>query len=63
MKLDTLPRMTAAVGLYMQFGFVETEPYYNTPLEGTKFLSCNLDDWANKRLTDKDQASGSRQTR
>ncbi|KAF2100095.1 N-acetyltransferase [Rhizodiscina lignyota] len=46
MKLDTLPRMSAAVSLYKQFGFVDTEPYYDTPLEGTRFLSCNLDQWA-----------------
>lgn len=56
MKLDTLPRMTAAVGLYKQFGFVETDAYYDTPLEGTKFLTCNLDDWASRMSTDGNQA-------
>jgi hypothetical protein len=30
---------------------VETEPYYKTPLEGTKFLSCDLDRWAATRAS------------
>ncbi|CAF0952092.1 unnamed protein product [Adineta ricciae] len=41
-KLDTLPSMKSAIGLYKKLGFVETEPYYNTPLEGTIFLTLSL---------------------
>lgn len=42
MRLDTLPRMAAAVGLYRSFGFVDVEPYYVTPLAGTHFLELDL---------------------
>lgn len=38
-KLDTLPHMTAAIALYKRIGFVECEKYYDTPIEGTVFLS------------------------
>jgi putative acetyltransferase len=31
MKLDTLSKMPAAVGLYKSFGFVETKPYNYNP--------------------------------
>ena len=41
-KLDTLPSMTAAVALYQQLGFKPTDPYYHTPLPGTKFLARKL---------------------
>lgn len=43
-KLDTLPNMDAAIGLYKKFGFVETEAYYNTPLKETIFLTLSLND-------------------
>ena len=42
MKLDTLPRMQAAIRLYEDFGFVRIPAYYETPLEGTVFMSCDL---------------------
>ena len=42
MRLDTLPSMTAAVGLYHSLGFVDILAYYATPLEGTRFLSLSL---------------------
>jgi ribosomal protein S18 acetylase RimI-like enzyme len=42
MKLDTLPSMVGARKLYSGLGFVECERYYNTPVEGTMFLSLNL---------------------
>jgi putative acetyltransferase len=32
-KLDTLSKMSAAVGLYKSFGFVETKPYNYNPHE------------------------------
>lgn len=41
-RLDTLPRMTAALKMYASFGFVEIEPYYTTPLPGTHFLELDL---------------------
>jgi GNAT superfamily N-acetyltransferase len=37
-KLDILPSMEVAIGLYKQVGFVETEAYYDTPIVETIFL-------------------------
>ncbi|KPI34609.1 putative N-acetyltransferase [Cyphellophora attinorum] len=42
MRLDTLPSMSAALKLYAGLGFVDIPPYYDTPLEGTRFLSLKL---------------------
>ncbi|KAL4893647.1 acyl-CoA N-acyltransferase [Aspergillus ambiguus] len=42
MRLDTLPMMQGAIALYRRVGFVEIPPYYETPLEGTLFLSLRL---------------------
>jgi ribosomal protein S18 acetylase RimI-like enzyme len=42
MRLDTLLSMEGARKLYEQFGFVEIEAYYDTPLDGTYFLGKNL---------------------
>lgn len=44
MRLDTLPTMTDALGVYQRRGFTVIAPYYDTPIAGTIFLS--------KRLTD-----------
>ncbi|KAE9970137.1 hypothetical protein BLS_005065 [Venturia inaequalis] len=41
-KLDTLPHMEAALGMYKSFGFVECEKYYQTPMEDTVFLNKEL---------------------
>lgn len=41
-RLDTLPDMVAAQRLYRRHGFVEIEPYYDTPLKGTIFMGCDL---------------------
>jgi len=41
-RLDTLPSMVAALCMYRAFGFGDIEPYYDTPLEGTHFLSLKL---------------------
>lgn len=42
MRLDTLPSMAGAIQLYRRLGFVDIPPYYETPVEGTVFLSLNL---------------------
>ncbi|KAJ5091000.1 hypothetical protein N7532_009684 [Penicillium argentinense] len=42
MRLDTLPEMLAAQRLYRKYGFIETEPYYETPLHDTIFMACDL---------------------
>lgn len=41
-KLDTLPHMEAALGMYKSLGFVECEKYYQTPMEDTVFLNKEL---------------------
>lgn len=41
-RLDTLPRMRAAVSMYQSLGFVEIPAYYQTPLDGTYFLELDL---------------------
>ncbi|KAJ7053892.1 putative GNAT family N-acetyltransferase [Mycena amicta] len=38
LRLDTLPRMPAAIKLYANAGFVAAEKYYDTDLEGTIFM-------------------------
>jgi ribosomal protein S18 acetylase RimI-like enzyme len=38
MRLDTLPAMKSAVGLYKSFGFQEIAPYTFNPIAGTLFL-------------------------
>lgn len=43
LRLDTLPSMQDAIGLYRKLGFVSTEPYYAAP-EGTIFLARRLDE-------------------
>ena len=42
MRLDTLPTMAAAQGLYRQAGFEVIPPYYDTPVEGTVFMRLML---------------------
>jgi len=42
MRLDTLPSMGSALGLYVSLGFREVEPYYPTPVAGTRFLELVL---------------------
>jgi ribosomal protein S18 acetylase RimI-like enzyme len=41
-RLDTLPSMVAALRMYRAFGFEEIDAYYDTPMEGTHFLSLRL---------------------
>jgi ribosomal protein S18 acetylase RimI-like enzyme len=38
MVLDTLPEMAEAIALYRSFGFVETSPFWNCPVERTIYL-------------------------
>jgi putative acetyltransferase len=42
LRLDTLPEMKAAQTLYGELGFVETAPYNDHPIEGTRFLALDL---------------------
>jgi ribosomal protein S18 acetylase RimI-like enzyme len=41
-RLDTLPDMTEAIGLYRRAGFVPIPAYYVSPVAGTVFLGCSL---------------------
>ena len=42
MQLDTLEKLTAALGLYHALGFTQTSPYYTNPLEGVVYLELAL---------------------
>jgi ribosomal protein S18 acetylase RimI-like enzyme len=42
MRLDTVPFMKAAIGLYLSLGFKEIEPYRFNPIEGAKFMELVL---------------------
>ncbi|KAJ4147405.1 hypothetical protein LMH87_001926 [Akanthomyces muscarius] len=41
--LDTLARMEAAIKLYKSEGFLEAEPYNNSPYAGTVYLAKELE--------------------
>lgn len=41
-RLDTLPSMTGAQGLYRDLGFIETAPYYAGAAPGTLFMEKRL---------------------
>ncbi|MFN2444068.1 MAG: GNAT family N-acetyltransferase [Vicinamibacterales bacterium] len=40
--LDTLPVMQAAQQLYAAFGFRDVDPYYESPVPGTRFMGLQL---------------------
>lgn len=42
MRLDTLDTMAQAQALYRRLGFTEIGAYYDTPIEGTVFMSLRL---------------------
>jgi len=42
MLLDTLPSMVEARKMYEKYGFEECEKYYDSPIEGTKFMRLKL---------------------
>jgi GNAT superfamily N-acetyltransferase len=42
MRLDTLPKMQAAIRLYEALGFVRCPAYYETPLPDTVFMDLRL---------------------
>lgn len=41
-RLDTLPAMRSAFGLYVGMGFVEIAPYRHNPVPGARFLELDL---------------------
>ena len=42
MKLDTLPRLEAAMALYRSLGFVDAARYNDNPVEGVRYLALDL---------------------
>jgi putative acetyltransferase len=42
MRLDTLPKLTAAIALYGQLGFRAIAPYNDNPLPGVLFFEAEL---------------------
>jgi putative acetyltransferase len=52
MRLDTIPgKMDRAIEMYRELGFVETAPYYDTPVGHTVFLELALSAYAETRAS------------
>lgn len=43
MRLDTLPSMGRAIGLYEKLGFTDIAPYCENPHEGVRYLQLKLE--------------------
>ena len=43
MRLDTLPSMKSAIGLYKKVGFYEIDSYRFNPFEGAKYFELQLE--------------------
>ncbi len=48
--LDTVPSMRIAVKLYRELGFTEAPAYYPSPVEGTIFLTLDLENWSESEI-------------
>jgi carbonic anhydrase len=48
--LDAIPSMRMAVKLYRELGFCEAPAYYPAPLEGSIYLSLDLNDWSEEEI-------------
>lgn len=46
MRLDTLPAMAGAIGLYRRAGFAPIAPYYRNPIPETVYFGLSLAPWS-----------------
>jgi 8-oxo-dGTP pyrophosphatase MutT (NUDIX family)/ribosomal protein S18 acetylase RimI-like enzyme len=50
MRLDTVPEMVAAIGLYESLGFYRIKAYFQTDVEDTVFMELNLDNYNSENI-------------